>query len=107
MISVRIPPKSELQRTYEDYDVINPVNKLWGEMSLDSTQNKGSRFRSDGTISHVIEVSGTQIRSHHDDCVSHVHYSALPVCQAAVIQYLQEQSDKFPASLLDFVNEDD
>jgi len=94
--------------TNENNDVVDSIDELRREMGLDGPHNKRSSFILDrGTLLKVVEVSCSQIGGHDDNCIPYVNNPALPICESAVIQDLQEEGDEFPGGFLYLINQND
>lgn len=75
-------------------------------MTLNSTEDELSSFRLDWAISHVIQISCSQIRSHDDNGIPKVDDTALSVRETPIVEHLQEERDEFAGSLLNLIDED-
>ena len=71
--------------TYKDDDLVDTVDELRWEVSLDSAHHELSCLRSYRTFTHLVEVRSTKIRRHNDNRVPEVNDTAL-----TVIEDLQE-----------------
>jgi hypothetical protein len=84
------------------YDnLIDSVNKLGREVSLDSTHNKISCCRLDRTFTDIVEISRAKIACHYYHSVLKIDHAALAVSETTIVQYLEEECDKLAACLLD------
>ena len=92
--------------TYEDDDLVDTVDELRWEVSLDSAHHELSCLRPYRTFTHLVEVRRTKIRRHNDNRVPEVNDTALTVGQTTVIEDLQEELDELAGRFLDFVDED-
>lgn len=82
--------------TYEDDDLVDSVDKFWGEVPLDGGHDKLSCGGFHRSFTHIIEVRSTQVRSHDNDRVPEVHDSSLNEDMSVL---LQKQGNKEFADL--------
>ena len=53
--------------TYEDDDFVDTIDELGREVALNCTHDKLAGLWLHWTVTHVVEVGGTEIGSHYDD----------------------------------------
>jgi hypothetical protein len=69
-------------------------------MTLYCTHHQTARLRVNGSFSHVVQVRGTQVAGHNNNCVLEVDDPSLAVRKPAVIKNLEKERDEFPACFL-------
>lgn len=69
--------------------------------------NKVPRLWLDRTLGHLVEIYGAQIRGHDDNRVPKVHYTSLAICEASIVEDLQEEGHEFAAGFFNLVDQDD
>jgi hypothetical protein len=76
--------------THEDNDFINPVDEFGRKVGSYRTHHKLPCLGSHRPFTHVVQIRRTKVASHHNDCIAKVNDTALTICEATIIEDLQE-----------------
>ncbi len=76
-------------------------------MGAYGTHHKFPRSGSYRPFAHVVQIRCAKVTCHHDNCVPEVNHATLAICEATIIENLEEQRDEFARCLLNLVDEND
>src|ERR1017187_7806534 len=90
----------------EDDDVVDPVQELGAEVAAElGLDARLERLVIDAL--KLLDDRTADIRRHDDDDVLEIHGAAFSICQAAIVEHLQQNGPDVGVSLLDLVEEND
>ena len=87
----------------EDDDIIHPVEEFGAEMSPQSFHDSGSHGLLIPSGRFVDNILRTDVGGHDHHRIFKIHGAALAVCQAAVVQKLQQSVENFRVGLFHLV----
>ncbi len=93
-----------LSQPFKDYDLIQPIDELRLEGTVDDLIHHAHSFL---VTRGIQELLAAQIAGHDDHCVGKVDDPALAIGQSAVVEQLQEDVEYIRMRLLNLVEEDD
>jgi hypothetical protein len=93
--------------TYEDDNVVEPIDELRRQLVFDRLHHQLARLGRDRPARHVAEVLGANVAGGNDDRVRKADGVAHAVGQAPVIEHLEEDRQELGVCFLELVEQHD
>lgn len=89
LVSTQVQTTNEKYRNaYEDDDLVDTVDELRREVSLNRTEHKFTSMWSNRSLAHIVKERCTKVTRHDDDGIPEIDNATLTIGKTAIIEDL-------------------